>query len=65
MDYIGDGASLPVPLNIFGAPSDLLRALLRCCCDTSESDDEEIEQEMTTTNVIQNNHYENGDMVIT
>ncbi|GFR70998.1 short transient receptor potential channel 7 [Elysia marginata] len=46
MDYIGNGGTLPAPLNIIGAPKALLRMIFcGCCCSKKEDQDEEEQPE--------------------
>ncbi|KAJ8302754.1 hypothetical protein KUTeg_019150 [Tegillarca granosa] len=41
MDYIGDEAILPVPLNILGFPRSCIRFMCGCCCTCNEELEEE------------------------
>ncbi|RUS88277.1 hypothetical protein EGW08_003979 [Elysia chlorotica] len=46
MDYIGNGGTLPAPLNIIGAPKALLRMIFcRCCCSKDDQEEEEQPEE--------------------
>ncbi|KAK3086418.1 hypothetical protein FSP39_018180 [Pinctada imbricata] len=57
MDYIGEGGSLPVPLNILGGPRAFIRGLWRACCTCSSKDEFENPPPSTSakSNVISNN----------
>ena len=56
MEYIGEGATLPPPLNIIGAPKAIIRAVFCCSCGDDDDDDvaEEVEQKPTANGVKQN-----------
>ena len=57
MEYIGEGATLPPPLNIIGAPKAIIRAVFCCSCrDDNDDDDvaEEVEPKPTANGVKQN-----------
>ena len=57
MEYIGEGATLPPPLNIIGAPKAIIRAVFCCSCRDDDDDDdaaEEDEPKPTANGVKQN-----------
>ena len=51
MEYIGEGATLPPPLNIIGAPKAIIRAIFCCRCKDDDDDMEEAEPKPTTNGV--------------
>lgn len=39
MEYIGEGCTLPVPLNILGGPRALVNKITKICCCCKSADD--------------------------
>lgn len=61
MEYIGEGCTLPVPLNILGGPRALINKIAKaCCCCKSADDVRESSDEVTGSKVDPDHSNTNG-----
>lgn len=61
MEYIGEGCTLPVPLNILGGPRALINKIAKaCCCCKSADDVREPSDEVTGSKVDPDHSNTNG-----
>lgn len=61
MEYIGEGCTLPVPLNILGGPRALVNKIIKvCCCCKSADDVRETPDEVSGSKIDPDHSNTNG-----